>query len=386
MPQSNLSKYLGPVQEYSDGGWGNPQNPPAQNLTDKGYPSSMGGYGNTGSNYVPNTNYNQTRPYSNPNYAFNTPNNGLGMGVVTPTTPTNPNYGGGYGGTSAQANTPSYGGGGGGSYSYDEPIAPVGSDAYFQQLLKLYNAQTGSNANLYNSASKYASSTKKTADKNANKTYNRTINLLKSNLKSAKNTLSTNNQSAIDKMNTTANEDLRQAYINSMMQQRGLDQAMAAQGMNGGMTETTRASMANSYGNNRNAINMKLAENIADQNLAYNNALADLQSQYNADAVSANNARTNALSSAAEAYNQAMYQAQLQQEQNNAAAYQDFLKNTFNAINAGDINSTAIQNAYNEYIKQQQKKNNNKKSASKLKDLEVTHPEVKYNAPIILKK
>ena len=384
MPQSNLSKYLGPVQEYSDGGWGNPQNTPAQNLTDKGYPSSMGGYGNTGSNYASN-NYNQTRPYSNPNYAFSTPNNGLGMGATV--NPTVSSYGGGgNGGATAQASTPSYGGGGGGGYAYEEPIAPVGSDAYFKQLLKLYNAQTGSNANLYNSASKYASSTKKTADKNANKTYNRTINLLKSNLKSAKNTLSTNNQSAIDKMNTTANEDLRQAYINSMMQQRGLDQAMAAQGMNGGMTETTRASMANAYGNNRNAINMKLAENIADQNLAYNNALADLQTQYNTDAVNANNVRTNALSSAADAYNQAMYQAQLQQEQNNAAAYQDFLKNTFNAINAGDINSTAIQNAYNEYVKQQQKKNNDKKKVSKIKDAEISHPEVKYHAPIILKK
>ena len=55
-------------------------------------------------------------------------------------------------------------------------------------------------------------------------------------------------------VNRNADDSQQQAYINYMMQKRDTPQALTAQGLTGGMAESTIADMANNYGNNRNAI------------------------------------------------------------------------------------------------------------------------------------
>lgn len=59
-------------------------------------------------------------------------------------------------------------------------------------------------------------------------------------------------------------EAMRQAYIESRMQQRNLPQQLARTGYNGGLTETTMAGLANTYMNNRNALELQHADDLAD--------------------------------------------------------------------------------------------------------------------------
>ena len=61
-----------------------------------------------------------------------------------------------------------------------------------------------------------------------------------------------NVQSAAAEAN--GNERLRQAYIKNMQQALGLDQALKAEGISGGMSESTRAALGNSYKNLRDSI------------------------------------------------------------------------------------------------------------------------------------
>ena len=74
---------------------------------------------------------------------------------------------------------------------------------------------------------------------------------------------------------------MRQAYINNMLSRKSLQQAMTAQGLNGGATETTRASMENNYGNARNNIDRTRNKNLADLLMQYENNLAGLRQQLN---------------------------------------------------------------------------------------------------------
>jgi hypothetical protein len=86
-----------------------------------------------------------------------------------------------------------------------------------------------------------------------------------------------------------ATQSLKQAYINKMLQAKNFDQEMSAQGISGGASETTRASMSNNYGNARNNIYT-----------TRNRSLSDLEGNYNDN-----------LAAATQAYNQAVAQAQL---------------------------------------------------------------------------
>lgn len=63
---------------------------------------------------------------------------------------------------------------------------------------------------------------------------------------------------------------LQELYLSHEQNQRTLPQQLAAQGMNGGLTESSIVNLANTYQNNRNA-----------QNRTYQNALADLSLDYN---------------------------------------------------------------------------------------------------------
>ena len=87
-----------------------------------------------------------------------------------------------------------------------------------------------------------------------------------------------------------AAESLKQAYVNKMLTAKNFDQQMSAQGITGGASETTRASMENNYGNARNEINTTTNRN-----------LSDLEGQKNMQ-----------LAQALQAYNSAVAQAQLQ--------------------------------------------------------------------------
>lgn len=76
---------------------------------------------------------------------------------------------------------------------------------------------------------------------------------------------------------------LQNAYIQARQAQRALPQYLAAQGMHGGMTETSMVRLNNNYQNNRNSIEQGYQKELAAVEREYQNALADLQRQYNSN-------------------------------------------------------------------------------------------------------
>ena len=114
-----------------------------------------------------------------------------------------------------------------------------------------------------------------------NAAYGEYMGALSSNLESTKNTLlDSYNRSKASIMDESRNS-LKQAYINKRLSEKNIDQQMAAQGLSGGATETTRASMSNNYGNARNEINRTTNNNLSQLEGSYNENLAAALSAYN---------------------------------------------------------------------------------------------------------
>lgn len=78
----------------------------------------------------------------------------------------------------------------------------------------------------------------------------------------------------VNKVNSAADKALREAYINKMQTQRTLGQQMAAQGLNGGYSETTAAGLQNNYGNARNELETERSSQLNDLNMTYQKNLA----------------------------------------------------------------------------------------------------------------
>lgn len=101
-----------------------------------------------------------------------------------------------------------------------------------------------------------------------------------SNLQSTKNTLKASYDASKTDINADAEASLREAYINNMLNRKNLNQALTAQGLNGGASESTQASMLNQYGNARNTIETQEAKNLADLLRTYNDNLSSAQNAW----------------------------------------------------------------------------------------------------------
>lgn len=115
---------------------------------------------------------------------------------------------------------------------------------------------------------------------NINNAYNSARNYYDSNLASTRNTLKTSYDASKKDIDSDAEASLREAYINNMLNRKNLTQALTAQGLNGGASETTQASMLNNYGNARNNIETTQAKNLADLLRTYNGNLASAQNAW----------------------------------------------------------------------------------------------------------
>lgn len=72
---------------------------------------------------------------------------------------------------------------------------------------------------------------------------------------------------------------LREAYVNRMLQERNLNQQLTAQGLTGGASETTTASMLNNYSNSRNALERERQSQLGSLLNTYQNNMAQLEAQ-----------------------------------------------------------------------------------------------------------
>lgn len=120
-----------------------------------------------------------------------------------------------------------------------------------------------------------------------NEAYANRSNLLQQNYNDALAQLQASYDSGARGVNQNADSAQQQAYINYMMSKRDLPQALAAQGLTGGMSESALAGMYNSYGNNRNTIdrgrNDSLATLLDTLNSNKSTALQNYNNQLSAD-------------------------------------------------------------------------------------------------------
>lgn len=80
-------------------------------------------------------------------------------------------------------------------------------------------------------------------------------------------------------LNGATDKALQEAYINRMLQQRNLQQQLSAQGISGGASETTQASMLNNYQNSRNDLETEHTRQLSDLMQTYQNNMAALEQQ-----------------------------------------------------------------------------------------------------------
>jgi hypothetical protein len=166
--------------------------------------------------------------------------------------------GSGYGGSGYEYEGYGYGGGGGDYFD--------ASSVYMEYLNRLQEqAQAAYDRNMAT----------------LNDTYERSMNNLRSNYDSTRGQLEASRNKSMNDINTDSEAAMRQAYINNMLSRRDLQQRLTAQGMSGGASETTRASLENNYGNARNQIDTTRGKNLSDLNETYNNNLAAALQQYN---------------------------------------------------------------------------------------------------------
>lgn len=150
-----------------------------------------------------------------------------------------------------------------------------------------------------------------------NEAYANRSNLLQQNYNDALAQLQASYDSGARGVNRNADSAQQQAYINYMMSKRDLPQALAAQGLTGGMSESALAGMYNSYGNNRNAIDRGRNESLA--------ALLDTLNSNRSSALQSYNSQL----SAAEQQKMA-YQMQLEQALANGSA--EILQNKYDTL------------------------------------------------------
>lgn len=121
-----------------------------------------------------------------------------------------------------------------------------------------------------------------------NSAYDSQLNSLSSNLNETKSQLANQYNRSKGNITQDAENSLRQAYINNMLNRKNLAQQMSAQGLTGGATETTMANMLNNYGNARNNINTTMNNNLSNLEGNYSDNLSQAMQAYNSAVASAN--------------------------------------------------------------------------------------------------
>lgn len=93
--------------------------------------------------------------------------------------------------------------------------------------------------------------------------YQQRAQLLEQQLTSQLGELQRNYDFSAGQVNQDASRSLQSAYVNMMLNRRDLPQMLAAQGISGGMSESTLAGIRNNYGGTRNEVESSRANAIA---------------------------------------------------------------------------------------------------------------------------
>ena len=113
-----------------------------------------------------------------------------------------------------------------------------------------------------------------------NSMYGDRMNALNSRYGAGRDTLAATNAQSQEALRKAKEQAQRQAYIQSQEAERDMEQNLSAQGLSGGASESTLASLKNNYASNRNSNEEEYLDNSASLNIAYQNDLASLENQY----------------------------------------------------------------------------------------------------------
>jgi len=105
--------------------------------------------------------------------------------------------------------------------------------------------------------------------------------LIKQNYNNSVKSVNSKYDAQVGEVKNEAADQLRQAYINYMMNRRNASNDMARQGYSGGLTESNLARLYNNYGTIRNDINKRTDEAVNKYNLSRNAELLNLLNNYN---------------------------------------------------------------------------------------------------------
>ena len=111
--------------------------------------------------------------------------------------------------------------------------------------------------------------------------YNSKIGALGDNYNSTQKQLYQSHDYSKGNVEQDAAKSLQEAYLNKMLSQKNFGQVMSAQGLGGGMAESSLAKLENNYGNSRNNINTTTNRNISDLGQLLNENLSGALQQYN---------------------------------------------------------------------------------------------------------
>ena len=106
------------------------------------------------------------------------------------------------------------------------------------------------------------------------------LDALRANYNNARSKLDSSFASGEADLNQDANEALREAYIDSMLNQKALNQQLLGQGITGGAAESVLARAYNNYGNNRNAIERNRMDRLTSLLNNYQGTLGDIENAY----------------------------------------------------------------------------------------------------------
>lgn len=153
-------------------------------------------------------------------------------------------------------------------------------NGYADQLASLYAQQQAQQNSYYQAQAQAAQNAYNQGLSALDSAYNSKLSNLDNSLNSTKQQLSSQYDYSKGNINSSAEDALRQAYINRMLSEKNLNQQLTAQGLSGGASESVRAGMLNNYGKSRNTIDDTRMKNIAGLDQTYNSNLADVLNNY----------------------------------------------------------------------------------------------------------
>lgn len=238
------------------------------------------------------------RPYSNPNFSYDTSGNG-----VTPYTPTHARdsqktdasaLGSDGSSASSISNTNNYYGGGSGGRGGVGGSAAYANGYDLNSLYDLLNARLAEYDNQHNSLLESLLSAYNANNANLDDYYQAMMNALGNSYADTESLLRSQLAQSQQGVEDERRRAMQEAYLSRMLAEKRLSDQLDAYGLTGGASESVMANLLNTYLNNRNNVEEKTQNSLSDLLQNYLTNLNSARQTYNQNLMSAAQNRLNA--------------------------------------------------------------------------------------------